>query len=378
MKLIYIANVRIPTEKAHGIQIMKMCQAFAVAGYDLTLVVPRRKNEIKKSIWEYYDQEKNFRIEYLKITDFMKIVIPRISFYLQSRSFLKSVLFYLKNKNLDIVYSRDLAFAKRLSFFNKNVFCEMHSLPRSFDKNDLEKIKGVITITKGLKDALIKKGIPEDRILIAPDGVNIENFDIDISKEEVRKKLDLPLNKKIVLYTGHLYKWKGATVLLKAAQNFQFPISNFQNILFVFVGGTEKDISNFKHQVLILKLNNVLVIGHRPHQEIPAWLRAADVLVLPNSGKAEISKSWTSPMKMFEYMASQRPIVASDLPSIREILNENNAILVKSDNPQNLAEGINQALENPDFSVKISSQAYQDVQKYTWQKRVDNILKFIK
>ncbi|MBU2473080.1 glycosyltransferase [Patescibacteria group bacterium] len=367
-KLIYIANVRIPTEKAHGIQIMKMCQAFAVAGHDLTLVVPRRKNEIKKSIWEYYDQEKNFGIEYLKITDFMKIVIPRISFYLQSRSFLKSVLFYLKNKNLDIIYSRDLSIVKYLDF--ENVFYEMHSLPRSFNKNDLEKVKGVITITKGLKNALIKKGIPEDRILVAPDGVDIENFDIDISKEEVRKKLDLPLNKKIVLYTGHLYEWKGAQILADASEFLD------ENMIVIFVGGTEKDVKEFRNRNR--NKNNILILGDKPYSGIPYYLKAADVLVLPNSGKTEISKNWTSPMKMFEYMASKKPIIASDLPSMREILNENNAILVESDNSQSLAQGIRQALKNQDFSSKISSQAYQDVQKYTWQKRVNNILKFIK
>jgi glycosyltransferase involved in cell wall biosynthesis len=77
-------------------------------------------------------------------------------------------------------------------------------------------------------------------------------------------------------------------------------------------------------------------------------------------------------------MVSQRPIIASDLPSLREILNENNAILVESDNPKALAQGIEVALKKADFSAKIAEKAYQDVQKYTWQKRAKNILSFIK
>jgi glycosyltransferase involved in cell wall biosynthesis len=81
---------------------------------------------------------------------------------------------------------------------------------------------------------------------------------------------------------------------------------------------------------------------------------------------------------MFEYMASQRPIVASDLPSIREILNENNAVLIQPDNPKALAKGIESILKNPDFSAKISAQAYKDVQDYSWQKRTEKILEFIK
>jgi len=83
-------------------------------------------------------------------------------------------------------------------------------------------------------------------------------------------------------------------------------------------------------------------------------------------------------MKMFEYMASKRPIIASNLPSIREILNKNNAILVKPDSSEDLAKGINLSLKNKDFSDKISLQAYQDVQEYTWQKRTKKIVNFIK
>ena len=121
-----------------------------------------------------------------------------------------------------------------------------------------------------------------------------------------------------------------------------------------------------------------MIIGYRSHSEIPYWLKAADVLVLPNSGKEEISKYWTSPIKMFEYMASKRPIMASDLPSIREILNEGNAILVQPDNPQGLAEGIRKVLENKNLAEKISARAFDDVKQHTWAKRAEKILDFIK
>ena len=76
-------------------------------------------------------------------------------------------------------------------------------------------------------------------------------------------------------------------------------------------------------------------------------------------------------------MASKRPIVASDLPSIREILNEENAVLVEPNNPEALAEGIKKILQNPELADKISKQAFRDVQNYTWQKRAQKILGFI-
>lgn len=369
MKIIYIANVRLPTEKAHGLQIMKMCQAFSLANIDIELLIPWRFNPIKEGPFDYYGVDKIFKIKKLFSIDLVGLPF---GFWIQSFSFSLVTFFYLFFKKADFIYSRDLLPLFFLSLFKKNLVYEVHYLPGHFwiYQGLLKRVKALVVITQKLKELYQKEGISQEKILVAPDGVDLDFFQISESQEKCRQKLNLPQDKKIVLYTGHLYRWKGVATLLKVAQNFQ-------NILFVFVGGTQTDIKNFKFQVSDLKLENVLVVGHRPHQEIPFWLKAADVLILPNSAKEKISQYWTSPMKMFEYMAVERPIVASDLPSIREVLNENNAILVEPDNPQSLAQGIEKVLKNLDFSTKISNQALKDVQKYTWSKRVNNIIKFI-
>jgi glycosyltransferase involved in cell wall biosynthesis len=381
MKLIYIVNARIPTEKAHGIQIMQMCAAFSSHNVEVELILPKRFNPIKEDPFEYYGIERNFKIKKLPCLDLIILdkYIGHLGLWIEAISFSISAFFYLlftsnlKHQTSNLIYTRDKFFLP-LVLFKKNLIFEAHAFPNNYFLYSpfLKKLKGIIVITQKLKDLFVKKGIAENKILVAPDAVDLEKFDIKETQVECRKKLNLPLDKKIVLYTGHLYGWKGATVLLKAARNFQFPISNFQ---FIFVGGTEKDIKDFRQKAQ--NLNNVMIVGHRPHSEIPYWLKAADVLVLPNSGKEEISKHWTSPIKMFEYMASKRPIVASDLPSIREILNEGNAILVKPDDPEDLARGIKMALENKNLAEKISARAYQEVQNYTWENRAKKILNLI-
>ncbi|MBU2579480.1 glycosyltransferase [Candidatus Parcubacteria bacterium] len=372
MKLVYLTNARIPTEKAHGIQIMKMCEAFGNAGVELELVLPWRFNQIKENSFDFYGVKKSFKIKKIFSLDFIFLNIPKIFFWVQSLSFSISAFFYLLFKKTDIIYSRDSFLLYLISFFKKNLILELHYLPKHLflHKRVFKKAKAVIVITKQLKKSLIEKGISENKILVAPDGVDIGKFDIDILKDEARKKLNLPQNKKIVLYSGHLYKWKGAQILANASKFLE------KDTIVVFVGGTKEDEERFRDKNK--NLNNILILGHRPYSEIPYYLKAADVLVLPNSGKEEISKSWTSPMKMFEYMASQRPIVASDLISLREILNENNAVLVEPDNSRALAEGIMSALKKDDFSAKILIEAWQNVQKYTWTERVKNILLFIK
>jgi len=371
MKIFYLSNIRFPTEKAHGIQIMKMCQSFVSAGHEVVLVVPKRFNQIKKSAWEFYGEKENFKIEYLKIRDFMKsIEIPRVSFHLQSKSFVKAVKKYLKEneKEEDIVYSRDIPIVRSLD--SENVFFEMHTLPKSFRIKDLNKVKGFIVIAQILKNTLVKRGVSKDKIIVARDGVDLKQFNIDISLEDARKKVNLPQDKKIVLYSGHLYTWKGAQILAEASQLLN------ENVLVVFVGGTKKDIEKFKSVNRDLK--NILILGHKPYSEIPYYLKAADVLVLPNTSSENISKWWTSPLKMFEYMVSKRPIVATELSSLREVLNKENALIVLPDDHEELAQGIEKLLRDADLSNKLAQRAYRDVKEYTWAKRAKKILNFLK
>ncbi|MBU1176936.1 MAG: glycosyltransferase [Patescibacteria group bacterium] len=367
-KLIYIANARMPTEKAHGIQITKMCEAFAIQGLEVELVLPWKFNKIKKSIFEYYDVKRNFKIKKIFSLDLVPLNIPRICFWIQSLTFSISVFFYLLFKKIDIIYSRDSFTLFLLSFFKKNLICEIHNFPKNFflHKRVFKKTKAIIVITNGLKDSLIKKCIDENKILVAPDGVDLDKFDIDISKEEARKKLNLPLDKKIVMYIGLFDKWKGHNTLLQASKLF-----NEETIL-VMIGGTEEQVKKLKKEY-----PNVFFLGYLPYIDLPINQKAADVLVIPNSGKTAISKYYTSPLKLFSHMVSQRPIVASNLPSLREILNENNAILVEPDNPQTLVDGIELALKETNFADKILIQAYKDAQSYSWERRVKNILKFI-
>ena len=107
-------------------------------------------------------------------------------------------------------------------------------------------------------------------------------------------------------------------------------------------------------------------------------MKAADVLVLPNSGKEKISRIYTSPLKMFEYMAAGVPIVASDLPSIREVLSEKTAFLFEADDARDLAEKIEMVLENKEGAGERARKALKEVKKYNWEERAGKILDFVK
>ncbi len=372
MKLAYLCNSRLPTEKAYGIQIAKMCEAFALQSMETTLIYPFRKNRIKEDIFSYYALRHNFNTKEIRSSDFYwPGFLDKMSFIIKNYFSARALANEALKENADIYYTRDELAAYFLSKRNKNVVFECHKFLNKkkvfysyFIKTGLK----IVTISDGLKRDLVKFGIKDSNILVAPDGVDLEKFNTEISQEEARLKIGLPLNKKIVVYNGHFFEWKGVYTLLEAARLCR-------NVLFVFVGGTSKDIEVFKKNAK--NMENVMIVGHRPYREMPIFLRSADVLVLPNSAKEEISRSYTSPLKLFEYMASGRPIVASNLPSIGEVLNEDNSLLVASDNPESLSGGIIKVLENDVLSYKIAAQGLEDVKKYSWQERSKKIWTYL-
>ena len=378
MKLIYLTNARIPTEKAHGLQIMKMVEAFKNHGIDVDLVVAKRINKQLEQVdpFDYYNVKTKFSIKKLWLIDMVNIkLLPRkLSVFIQNTSFAISSFFYVLNKKVDLIYSRDEFSLFLLSLVKKNLVLELHTFPKSklsLYKFLFKRVKKIIVITNQLKTLIEELGIDKNKILISPDGVDIKQFEISNSKTECREKLSLPIDKKIILYSGHLFNWKGVYILAEASKFLE------KDNLIVFVGGMEYDKSKLKDFIKKEGLKNILFIDHQSPKNIPYYLKAADVTVLPNSGQKTISVHYTSPIKMFEYMAAQRPVVASDLPSIREILNPANAMLVTPDVASELADGIKKLLADKNFAEMIISQASIDVKKYTWQKRADNILNFI-
>jgi len=368
-KLLYIANSRIPTEKAHGLQIMKMCEAFSVAGLSVELVVPSRVNPLKEhDPFTYYSVTTPFSITYLPTLDLVEL--GKFGFWIQSFTFALSAAWHVRKRKPDLVYARDEVSLYFSNFFKKkikNSTFEAHTNTYNFFvRSLLKKSIHIVTITHGLKRFYREKGIPDTQITVAPDALDERLFGISVSKKEARKKLKLPLEEKLIVYTGHLYGWKGAQYVAEAASMLPTYASIY------FVGGTDRDIKRFKKECAPKK--NIHIVGHRPHHEMPLWQRAADVLVLPNTATVAISRLYTSPSKLFEYMISGNPIVASDIPSLTEVINASNAVLVKPDDTQALARGINYVFEHDEEVQQLALQAQSDVKAYTWSKRANTLL----
>jgi glycosyltransferase involved in cell wall biosynthesis len=170
-------------------------------------------------------------------------------------------------------------------------------------------------------------------------------------------------------YAGHLYPWKGVNLIVEA-------VAALPDSRALIVGGHPQEPDLARVQAFAAELDcasRVTFTGLVAPTDVAARLRAADVLVLPNPASA-VSSAFTSPLKLFEYMAADRPIVASDLPSIREVLaHERNALLVPPGNPQALTAAIRRLKDDRALGVRLAERALEDVRGYTWAKRAERL-----
>lgn len=387
IRLAYVANMRVPSEKAHFLQAVKMCEAFSDLGAAVTMFVPRRGNspEMVAGADFYHDfQIKTpFKIRYLNSWDFIGLGrwSPPIRYRLQELSFALSVFwtFRREGKDFDACICRDLystllcayaGFSVNLPFFH-----EAHFFPRrllSLQIRGLEKISGIFAISKGLESSFINAGIKRGKIFYAPDGVDISMFSRSLSSREARKQLGWPIKGKVIMYCGHLYPWKGVYTLVDAIGYLG------KDCRLILVGGTKEHQNRLSAYIQDKNLERVVLAGYVKPSEIPLHLAAADVLVLPHSARDMQTRIYSSPLKMFEYMASRRPIVASDIPSISEVLtNGKDAVLVTPDDDKALAEGIGMVLEDDKLSRLLSQNALAEIKDYSWSHRAGAVKRFI-
>jgi glycosyltransferase involved in cell wall biosynthesis len=175
----------------------------------------------------------------------------------------------------------------------------------------------------------------------------------------------------VVAYAGHLYAWKGVDVLLHA-------LALLPEASGLIIGGhaAEPDLDRVKRLAKELGIRDrVTFSGMIEPGQVAERLASARILVLPNPASA-ISTRFTSPLKLFEYMAAARAIVASDLPSIREVLTDNeNALLVKPGDAAAMAEAIRRVINDRDFAQGLARNAFRDVAQYTWARRAERLEK---
>jgi len=363
---------------AHTIQVAKMGQAFSqhisrfelVTGGDIKSTFRGMDSDFQ----EWYGLHHKFKLVRLPVH--LKATYPFPQNYPRrhhQQRYLNLATLYAYLKSPSLIYTRSPKLVERFLKLGIPVLWEKHepihenSTSQTFftDKNFV----GFITISSGLAKNYINFGLAPEKVLVAHSGVDLSNFLPYQPKSDARQQLSLPQSRKIIVYSGHLYEYKGIPTILETARILP-------EHLFVLVGGWEEDVRKVEQERNRLGLQNVRLMGHVPQVKLASYLYAADILLLPTSRTWELSEG-TSPLKLFEYMVAKRPIVASALPNIMTVLrDQEDAILVEPDEPKAFANAITSLLNDDDLANAIAERAYQEVKEFTWERRTERILRF--
>ncbi len=355
-------------------QIVQMCNAFAQNGSEVTLIVTNRKTDIIESPESFFGVPLNFEVVRIPVPDVAGIS-PRIPvifhpyvFLIQRLVFAYRSARYIRKNPCSYIYGRDEGILLFLSkFSHAQVVWESHEAKFSKIAQRLFRvIRHAIVISEGIKDFYIAHGVKSEKLFIAHDAVDNRFFAPHITKEEARMKLGVETHKPLVLYIGELDAWKGVgTLLLSATESDPFTIG--------VIGGKEQEVEKLKEIY-----PHVIFFGRRPYRELPLYQQAADFLVIPNTAKNELSNTYTSPLKLFAYMTSLKPILASRIPSIQNIVSDDDVFFFNPDDAVDLHSTIVKAIESEMVSKEKARHAYEKSTQFTWAKRAESILQFIK
>ena len=384
MNIIVTTGGNIPSKFAHSFNVMKMAQGFYKLGNNVKLVVPLSLplliTKIKiKDVHSFYGIDTGIKIKYIPVFSLKALK--------QSNDFVDfdcSAAKYCKRHNVDLAYCRSYRIPYYCVKMGVPTIIETHTT--NYEHSDLQKIyevsnepnfKVLVTISEAIKKEHIRRGIPEEKVLVLEDGIDLDRFRISDDRHFWRKKLGLPINMNMVVYCGHLYEEKGIEHILLTAK-----VLSKENILFVLVGGFSKDINKWKEYCKKELISNVFFVGFVNNYEVPKYLKAADALIMPYNTKVNfevMDVNTTSPMKLFEYMASNRPIISTNIPAISKVIEHNKSgMLAEPNNINKLSEYVLELIKNKEKSERVSMNALNEVKKYTWNERCKKIISKLK
>jgi len=371
MRIACIATSEVPSRKANSIRVMKVCQAFIGLGHTIQLWLPGRAPDVS---WQ-------FLAEHYGIRDRFPIRWIRAARRLRRYDFCLRAVLAARLWRADLYYIWPLQAAALASRRGLPTVFEIHDQPQGRFGPWLfgQYLRGsgarrLLPITEALRawlERVYKVSLEPPFVVIAPTGVDLERY-VDLpTPEEARRELGMQ-ESFTVGYTGHLYPGRGIDLMLELARRNP-------TMQFIWAGGEPAAVDRWRRRLAGSGVDNVQVLGFVSNERLPLVQAACEVLLMPYERRISVSGGgdtarFASPMKVFEYLAATRAIISSDLPVLREVLNDKNAILVPPEDVDAWNDAIRSLDSDPDRRQHLAFQARSDATRYTWIERAKRSL----
>ncbi len=374
MKIACITTSQIPSRTANSIQAMKVCHALKQCGQDVKVWVPFFKKAEWSELEDLYGLQEEFPVEWIPFKKPLK-----------QYDFCRKSVQMAKKWNADVIYTWALQSAVFAQWQHLPTVMEFHDFPMGtmgpvLFKAYIRHQENSLSLTT---TAALAKGLEErygfsfrtSSLQIAPNGTDPQRYMNLPNPEQARSQLGLE-EKVTVGFTGHFYLGRGIELLLEIA--LALPEINF-----LWVGGKEEHVQPWREELKTRNIKNITLAGFISNQQLPLYQAACDILVMPygkkisGSSGGDISRV-INPMKMFDYMASGRAIVASEIPVFHEVLSEQTAVFCPPDDSQAWAAAIRRLAIHKQEREELAHNARQLSQQYSWSIRAEKTLALIK
>ena len=369
--IVYPVPELLPDPRARFIQLLNTCHALAVSGFKIKIIAGIKNGHSRESIIRFYGLSDNANLEIIKLPILRMEGLFRFSWH--GVFYFSLLLYFLGNisNRKTIVFLRHLKLAafilKLKRVLNVPMIFEAHEIfhlgkgnpdkrkqTRRLECLVYNNAKAVIAISGAILNYLYQENIFKGHSHVINDGVR---------KEWLSAEKKCPGS--YICYAGSLYSWKGVDILIKA-------MKYLPDERLVLVGGGSRLEELKTLAVTEGVFDRVTFTGIVSHDSVRDYLSGATIAVLPNipEGPSEFS----SPLKLFEYMACGVPVVASAIPAFSEIIShKKNAFLFEPANASALAGCIRELSDNPEMAAAIAEAAREEVTKYTYDKRAEKI-----
>ena len=346
VRLYQIPGFGFPGLHAESFQTARMAEAFLECGVNATIVYPWSSRMIPwRDVGATYGVHRSLKRKilpgfYLTSSRWRSFTNPllRISLALFAIKSGRKSVFIGRHPHLDPVAT--LIWLKARNLLRASIFIELHE-PHHYLAAVDSSIDGYIVVSEALKLFLIQAGVIAERILLAPNAVDLRSYEEahEHGRPALRKQLGLPESHAVICYAGQLGPGRNVETLIAAMRNVE------ESAILVLVGGKNSDdVQRVQTFIDSNQLSHrVRLVGQQPATTVTHFQLAADVLVIPYDSRLSHSK-WCSPLKLWEYLASGKPIVAFSIPALRQVLLDNEVVWAKEETSIGLAEAIKEAL----------------------------------